>query len=160
MFVGEDTWNGIAEIGRHDSVFRISAVNVIAGKAAIDAEILESATAVCAGAISQVQPGDPNAIPFLMRGNTRTQRLDRADDLMSRNHRALMQRDIAFNCVQVRVAESADMDLDPDFTRRWCWSRYIPHSEWRPFSRPRLVKNHGAHGDIVGDRPAAPVYDV
>jgi lipase chaperone LimK len=66
MLVGEEVRNGIAELSRHDAVFRISAIHVISSKAAIEAEVLKPATTVFAASISRVQPCDPDSIPFLM----------------------------------------------------------------------------------------------
>ena len=64
----------------------------------------------------------------------------------------LVQRDIAFDGVQIGVAESADMDLDADLAWTWLRRCNFTQGERRCFSGPRLVKNHGAHSDIVGDR--------
>ena len=152
MLVVEDLRNGIAELSRRDAVFRVSAVDIISSKTPIDAEVLESATTVFAAAISRVQPSNADAIPFLTVSDVRTQRINHADDLVSGNDGTLVRRKVAFDSVQVGMAKSADVDLNSDFTRRRRRSRYMPHGEWRPFSGPRLVKYHGTHSDIVGDK--------
>src|SRR6266446_4069340 len=143
MVVVEDIRNGIAELGRHDAVFGVSTVDVISSKTAIDAEVLKPATTVFAAAISRVQPSNPDAISFFMVSDARTKRVDDAHDLMSRNHRTLVRREVAFNSMQIGLAKSAEVNLNWDFTRRGRRSRYMPHGERRRFSRPRLVNYHG-----------------
>ena len=63
-----------------------------------------------------------------------------------------MRREVAFDSVQIGMAKSAEVDLHANLARRGSRSRYMPHGEWRRFSRPRLVKYHGTHSDIVGDQ--------
>jgi hypothetical protein len=125
MLVGEDVRNWIAELSRHDAVFRVAAVDVISSETAIEAEVLEPSTTVFAAAVSRVQPCDPNAISFSIGGNVGASRVDDADDLVSRNDRAFVRREVAFDSMQVGMAKSADVDTYANFARFGKWRCYV-----------------------------------
>ena len=101
----------------HDRVLGISAVVIPPGETRVQAEVLAAPAAVDASAVGFAQPRHADSIAQAKTPRVRTERIDDADDLMSRNGSALLGRKVALAEVKVGPADSARDDSHEDLAR-------------------------------------------
>ena len=118
MLVGEDIRNRIAELSGRKAVFRVTAINVISSEASLDAQVLESTSAVFADAVCRVKPRNADAVSFFIAADIRAERVDDTDDLMSRNDRTLVWCKITLDSMQIGVTKSASVNPNANLARR------------------------------------------
>src|SRR5512147_460218 len=97
-------------------MFGVSAVDVEAGKAGGFAKVLLATAAIGASSVGRVEPWNADAIAFAMRFHIRAKLVDRADDLVSGNNRQLWRMYVAFDDVEIGMADTADGDAHANFT--------------------------------------------
>jgi hypothetical protein len=149
VLVGECGGERVGEVFAHDAEFGVASVDVVAGEAGVLAQIFGVAEAVGAGAVGRVEPRDADAVAGFDRADGGTDGVDGADDLVTGDERKLGEREIAFHCVEVGVAESAGADADSDFVGSWGRVGEIIEVEWRLFGGRGLLEEHCAHEDIL-----------
>src|SRR5688572_10201690 len=122
-------------------VFGISAVQVIAGKARVIAEILAAARAVGARAASAAEPGHADALTGCEALRFRYSLDYFADDLMSEDERKLVSRELAVGDVKVGAADATREHADQHLPR----SRLRTHELGSNELGARAFEQHGAH---------------
>ena len=99
-------------------VFSISAIHVVAGIARAETQILAASPAERAGAIHVTKPCYSDPLPNLQSRNTSSDLINPTNDLMARNHRSSMQRQIALDDMDIRPAHRTNADPYSHFVRR------------------------------------------
>ncbi len=145
IFIGEDRWNSVGIIFLNDSVFRVSAVGVIAGKLSMLTEIFQAAAAVVTGAIGRVKPRDSYPVSLLPFLHTSTDCVHYSNDLMAWNERQPGQGKFPFDNMQIGVADSADADAHTYFAGTKQRGGYIFEAERSLIGERGFMQHHGAH---------------
>ena len=140
----------MGEVFADQSIVGVSAVGVIPGEAGFVAEILEAAATVLTSAVRLMKPGNADSITFFQYVDVFSDRINVADDLMAGNNRRFGERQIAFNSVQVGMAETATADFDSNLVGAGGWRRELAQVQRGLLCGQRLVELHGAHGIILG----------
>src|SRR5437016_2441410 len=86
--------------------------------ARVGTEILAPAPAELAGTIHVTKPGNSDPLPNMKSSNALSHLIDPTDDLMSRNHRSSVRRQVALDDVDVRPAYGTNAHLYAHFVRR------------------------------------------
>jgi hypothetical protein len=119
FFITEDRWNRIRKRCRDERILRVSAIDLIAGKPGVLAQVLAPARAKFAAAARVLQPGDADSLadrPLTHAGANLT---DDPDDLVAGNERKRGVGQLAFDNVKIRPADPADGDANQDLPRAW-----------------------------------------
>lgn len=103
-----------------------------------------------AALIGRVQPRNADAVSFLESANAHAESVHGADNLVAGNKRKLWKGEVAFDGMQVSVANGAAADADANLSRIGDWVREFGKLERRFVYRARGLKLHGAHGNILG----------
>jgi hypothetical protein len=159
VLVGEGRGDRVGEVFMNHTEVGVSAVDVIAGEAAVVAQVLVAAQAVRAGAIGGKEPGDADTVSFFIGEDVGAGGVDQADDLMAGDDREFGQWEIAFGDVQVGVTDRAGADANAEFV--WAGRRVgeIAELEWCGFDRGGLGELHRTHGEIVEELSAFSCQD-
>src|SRR3569832_2241409 len=144
----------IAETGRdrktialmRDGIFRIAAIDLIAGEPRPVAKIFASAAAESTFAARPAQPGHAHAHAHLEGLHLFTEPLERADDFMSGNKRGLWIGELAIDHVQIGATDAASMDANDNFVRSGICDRA---RLVEPERLPSAVQHHGTHGNLL-----------
>ena len=140
----------MGEVFADQRIVGVSAVDVVPGEAGVVAEILEAAETVLTSAVRLMKPGNADSITFFQYVDVFSNCIDEADDLMAGNNRRFGERQIAFNSVQVGMAETATADFDSNLVGAGGWRRELAQVQRGLLCGQRLVELHGAHGIILG----------
>ena len=97
-------------------VLGIPAVDVPAGEARGEAQVLAAGDTEPACATGVGQPGHPDAVTLAPAGGTGPEPVDDADDLVARRHTRVARREIALGQVEVRPAHAADAHAHADLS--------------------------------------------
>jgi len=100
-----------------NGIFRIAAIDLIAGEPRPVAEVFASAAAEPTFAARSAQPGHAHAHAHLKNLHLFTEPLDRADDFMSGNKRGLWIGELAIDHMQIGATDAASMDANDNFVR-------------------------------------------
>jgi hypothetical protein len=82
-----------------------------------------------------MQPRSTDPLSLRERCNATAQLFNNADDLMSRNYRRQLLKELAFDNVKIGAAYSASTDTQQNFTRSWRRLIYFLHDERAIFYR-------------------------
>jgi hypothetical protein len=89
-------------------------------EASLLAEILEAAAAEITNAARGMQPRHSNTIAN-RKVDPRTKCVNNANDLMSGDNREMRRIDVAFNDMQIGMADTAVSNLDAHLMWTWLW---------------------------------------
>jgi hypothetical protein len=117
MFVVEIARQLIGEILRHDSVVGVSAMGIVTGIARARTKILLFTAAKAAGTVHVPKPGNSDPLATAKLGDTGSDFVDSADDLVTRNERGSMEGEVAFDDMDIGPANGAHVHLDSNFAR-------------------------------------------
>ena len=138
---------------------------MIAGESGRLAKVLLAVRAIAAPAARVPQPGDANPTPhgqprltvpkrfpfFGLAGlrirKRRTELVDRADDLMARDDRHFLLRQIALDHMQVGSADGAAVDANAHLARPGLGRRHVRPFQGRLVDRSDPAQQHGFHGN-------------
>ncbi len=132
LHVGELVGQLQAEALIRDRLLGESPVDVTAGEARADAQVLAPAGAIPALPVGPTQPGNAHS-PTVVGGG---------DDLMAENHRQLGRIDLGVAQVQVRTADRARGDAQTQLART---RRRVGHGDGAQ-RLAGLLKDDGLHG--------------
>ena len=107
LLVAEPLGQGVGVRLLDDRVLRIPAVDVPAGEARGEAQVLAAGDAEPARAAGVGQPGHPDAIALAPAGGAGPEPVDDADHLVPRRHASVTRREVPFGQVEVRPADAA-----------------------------------------------------
>jgi hypothetical protein len=119
LLIGKLVGDYVNEILWRKRVFRIAAIHCISRELGRIAQIFLAAMTVCAGAISLVQPGNPDTLPHRKAFRLRAEFFDRSDYLVARNQRRFYRRKFTLDHVQVSAANAAYLHAHEHFSRPW-----------------------------------------
>ena len=128
------------EVGVRDRMGGVAAVAGKAGEQRRIAEVFASAPAIGAGPVGMAEPRDADARAEL-EAHALADRLDAADNLMSRHDGQLRIGQFAVDDVQVGATDAAGLDPDANLARSGRWVGPLLHAEL--FMHP--MQDHGAH---------------
>src|SRR5215472_7589852 len=130
LLVGKLLWNGIYKTFWRDDGLGIATVHCVASELRAIAKIFRARSAVLAGPVGFVQPGNSHTRTDGKSSRVFAQLLDGTDNLVSRDDRRLPWRQFAFNHVQVRAAYRASMHPHEYFAFTRQRSRNLPEFQW------------------------------
>ncbi len=110
--VVETGGEGIDEVGAGQGVFGIAAIDGVAGKDGVVAEVFFAAAAEGASAVGAADPGDADARADWKVGGCALD--DFADDLVAGDEAWVERGQVAFDDVEVGAADSAGEDAEED----------------------------------------------
>ena len=153
---------------RRRAYSREPAVVVPAREARRDAEVLVAAPAVRAHAARVAQPRDADPLADREACRARTERVDRADDLVAGNDVGPARREVALGEVQVGAADAAHVDPHAQLARARARDRRAPTACRGPASiGPGRCTTHAAHCALLvqhraeaGDHHDEPDHEV
>jgi hypothetical protein len=120
LLIGKLVRNRVDEILRRDHVLGVASVDGVASELGMLAEVLFTGAAILATAVGTIQSRNADAGPKRVSSGAGTALFDYADGLMARRNRGPARRQLAFNDVQVRTANTAN--LHPDENLAWAGS--------------------------------------
>ncbi len=130
---------GEARVGHH--VFGIAARPRVTGELRRVAEVFLGVLAIAAGAAGMPEPGNADPLAQLETADAFAQRIDAADNLVTRDDRQRRLRQLAVHHVQVGATDAASQYLDPQLP----WPR-LRLGQFAQLQRlANLFQQHGAH---------------
>jgi hypothetical protein len=123
---------GIFGFSQHK--IRVASIDIEASELGIRAQVFFTALAKFADAASPVQPGDTNPLDRFETGDTFPQTSHATHDLVPNRQRQVGRVNIAFDGVQIGVADTAHLDLDQNLPRAWFWCGKIGQFQGKIFS--------------------------
>jgi hypothetical protein len=145
MFTGDGIGQreGVARIGKH--IVGISSIHVKTGKPRIWAKIFLAALAKFTPPAGRIQPGDAGSIPYSKVFHTLASFIHNPDNLMSGDARQDRGMNIAFDGVEVGMADAAHLHAEPDHPW-WRVGRFpFCEGEGMVFSRLLAGQFKGTH---------------
>jgi hypothetical protein len=136
----------ICELFWDNGELGISTVGVIAREPRRFAQVFAACPAERTSAARVSQPGHSDALADFKTVTPFSQGIDGSHDLMARDHRLSGQREIAFDHVQVRPADGAAANAQPNFARTGLRVRQFLPDQRRSFDGCVSGEQHGAHG--------------
>ncbi len=119
--VAIDIGDGQAEALVGDGVLGVTAVDGVAGKLGIVAEIFLAILAIRTSAAGPAQPGDADAVADFKLNDAIAPLRHFADDLMAEDERQFGLRQFAVDNVQIGAADGAGVDADQELARAGAW---------------------------------------
>ena len=110
---------GEAVAGFGDGVIGVPALDLVAGKARVIAEIFASGMAKTAVAARMPKPGNADPLPDLQVANILAERRDPSHDFMAGNDRQIRFGQFAVDHVQVRPADTACLNGNQNLVPPW-----------------------------------------
>ncbi len=97
-----------------------------------------------------MKPRDADAIAFFQIARWPAERVDDADDLMPGDKRTFMKGQIAFNRVQISVADPAGADAHAHLAWSGLRNREVGFAQRILLDRSRGIEKHRTHSYILG----------
>jgi hypothetical protein len=129
----------VARVGNRK--LRVAAVQVVAGEAGAQAEVLAAAAAEAAVAVRPAEPGDADALAGLEL-HPFTRGVHDSDDLMAEDERQLRFGQLAVDDVQVGPADAAGLDANANLAVPGLGVRQL-HLLQRPAGNVEHQRTHG-----------------
>jgi hypothetical protein len=145
FFLREDLRNDVCKCLGDNDVFRIPAVNAVAGEAGFLTQILFFLLAVPAFAADGIQPGHAYSVSHIKTGSEWPTLLNSANNLMTRDDGKFYLGQFSLHSVEICVTNAADMDPDEDLIFRGLADRAIDQGERIIFDRSEMIELHGFH---------------
>ena len=148
MFVVETLRQFVGKILRHNGVFGIAAIGVVAGVTAVPAKIFAPTPTELARTVHVPQPGNSDALSKPQPRHAVADLVHPPNDLVAWNDGIFVKRQIAFNEMNVCAANGTDADLNPDLFHSDLWVCHLAQSQWRSFYRLLFCEDHRSHGSL------------
>ncbi len=116
LLVAEPLGQGVGVRLLDDRVLRVPAVDVPAGEARGEAQVLAAGHAEAARAAGVRQPGHPDAVALAPAGGAGPEPVDDADDLVPGRDAPVTRREVSFGQVEVRPADAAHAHAHADLS--------------------------------------------
>ncbi len=133
-----------------------AAIHIPASEACAFAQVLLPASAEAALPAGRVQPRHADRIPNREPLDALAEPLDRADDLVAGDDRQLVRGKIAFDDMQVRVADRARANPDEQLARPRLRVRQVTQAQRRLLDGGLLFDDHRSHGGSPSLPPSVP----
>jgi hypothetical protein len=131
-----------------DDIFRVTAVNAVAGKSRCVAKIFRPSTAVLARSVGVMEPRNTDAVAdlkFVPPIGATAEGLNRAHNLVPRNHGRLPLRQLALNNMKIGAAHATMRDANENFARTWIRRSDVGNNERVCIYRSRLIEQRSFH---------------
>src|SRR5262249_54031691 len=143
----------VDEVGRRAHAVGVAAVDVPAGEARCDAEVLVAADAEAALAARAPEPRDADAVPRRERDDARAAALHAADDLVPGHDHGPLRRELALDDVQVGATDAARLDADEHLAGGRLRDRAFDGLERTGRDVARRAEHHRPHARRYASRP-------
>src|SRR5581483_5833407 len=150
VFVRKSAWQFARELYGHQHCFGVSAINIVSRELRVFAKVLPSAAAVGAGSVGRMQPHDTGTIALFEPAGPWTESINDAHHLVSGHNRFFVQRQIAFDDVQIGMTNAAAGNTDANLPGTGRWQGNVAHRKRRFLGRPLCFQHHGFHGFFKG----------
>ena len=150
--VSEARRKGVGVAGVRGGELGVTAVAIPPRERWCDTEVLVPPPAVRAHSAGPRQPGDPDPIAEPERGDGRTEGVDVADHLVSRDDEWVFWRQIAFGQVEICAANTANANPNPNFRRPRLGDGTGHGHQWMAVDGPGLLDRPGFHDPATPGR--------
>ena len=147
--IGERLGNWVGEVLMYGCVFGVTSVHMQTGELGVFTQILEIVAAEPASLIGEVKPWDADAVSKFEMSGVAAQGIDEAHDLVPGNDGQLGKVEVAFNGMEIGVADAAAGNADANLARRGIGDGKVHQAEGRLFDRTGLIEDHGPHAIIL-----------
>src|ERR1700730_10772079 len=146
LLVGKSFGKRINKILRRNDVFRVAAIDAIAGERRMVTKIFLAALAVLANSIRVMQPRNANPRADHVAACACSLFLDDADNLMSRYDRRLPRGQFSLDHMQIGAAYAANVHSNQHLAFSGVRHRHVGEEEWIRFNPRGSVEQTSLHG--------------